>query len=85
MSDWSETAAVEQSTITEEKTVNVLMPSVRLNVTNAERNYTISPGYFIRHSLHSDWHVLMSAVIKRCSIVLYTHILLIVLRGLTVR
>lgn len=28
MSDWSETAAVEQSTITEEKTVNVLMLSV---------------------------------------------------------
>lgn len=36
MSDWSETAAVEQSTITEEKTVNVLMLIVRLNVTNAE-------------------------------------------------
>lgn len=36
MSDWSETAAVEQSTITEEKIVNVLMLSVRLNVTNAE-------------------------------------------------
>lgn len=31
MSDWSETAAVEQSTITEEKTVNVLMLSVRLH------------------------------------------------------